>query len=196
MNTTEFIEKIKQHLKSTLSTSRFIHVQGVAKTACELAAKHGVNTSKAEIAGWLHDVAKEFKNEELIERAEKAGFVLIDEERDSPHLLHAKVGALVAKELFEIEDPEILGAIAQHTLGKPNMSKLEEIIFISDAIEPSRPQSWKQAILFALDEKGLDSAIVTCCQQSIKEVLARKITVHPLTINTYNYYLNKANKGI
>lgn len=196
MNTIEFIEKVKTHLKSSLSNGRFIHVQGVAKTARELALKYGANTGKAEIAGWLHDIAKELKDEELIQKAEKAGFKIIDEEKDSPHLLHAKVGAELAKELFEIEDPEILGAISQHTLGKPNMSKLEEIIFISDAIEPSRPQSWKEAIVRALEERGIESAIMTCCQQSIKEVLSRKTTVHPLTIDTYNYYLNKASKGV
>ncbi|MDX1919663.1 MAG: bis(5'-nucleosyl)-tetraphosphatase (symmetrical) YqeK [Candidatus Caenarcaniphilales bacterium] len=196
MNTLEFIDKIKNHLKSNLSARRFVHIQGVAKTARELANQHGVNEDQAEIAGWLHDIAKEFNNQELINKANEEGLELIEEEKDSPHLLHAKIGAIVARELFQIEDPVILSAIAQHTLGKPNMNRLEEIIFIADSIEPSRPEVWREGIIKSLEEKGFEGAIVTCCQQTLKEILVKKATIHPLTIHTYNYYVNKVSKGL
>lgn len=53
-------------------------------------------------------------------------------------LIHAFLGAEIAKDLFGIDDDEIYDAIFYHTVGKPDMSLLTKIIYIADAIEPLR----------------------------------------------------------
>jgi len=53
-------------------------------------------------------------------------------------ILHAFSGAVIAKEKYGITEPQILNAIRYHTIGRPNMTIYEEIIFLSDYIEPGR----------------------------------------------------------
>ena len=57
---------------------------------------------------------------------------------DSHSLLHAKAGAILARDEYDIEDEDILNAIRFHTVGRPNMSLLEKIVFVADYIEPLR----------------------------------------------------------
>lgn len=40
--------------------------------------------------------------------------------------------------MYNINDEDLLSAISFHTTGKKNMTKLEKIVFIADAIEPNR----------------------------------------------------------
>ena len=51
---------------------------------------------------------------------------------------HAKYGAWLARHKYQIEDSEILNAIACHTTGKPEMTVLDKILYIADYIEPRR----------------------------------------------------------
>ena len=44
----------------------------------------------------------------------------------------------LAKTNYEVDDEEILSAIAYHTTGRPNMTILEEILYVADYIEPER----------------------------------------------------------
>lgn len=56
-------------------------------------------------------------------------------------MLHAKVGAMLAKVKYDIDDEEVLGAIRWHTTGKPNMNLLEKIVYVADYIEPRRDKA-------------------------------------------------------
>ncbi len=42
---------------------------------------------------------------------------------------------------YDIKDEEILTAITYHTTGRPGMSLLEKIVYISDYIEPMRDKA-------------------------------------------------------
>ena len=63
----------------------------------------------------------------------------------------------MAEKDFGIKDPDILNAIRYHTTGRPEMSRLEQIIFIADYIEPRRDKAknlkaLRQAAFRDLDE--------------------------------------------
>ena len=47
-----------------------------------------------------------------------------------------ELAELIQKE-FEIDDPEIISAVRNHTIGKVNMSVFDKIIFLADKIEPN-----------------------------------------------------------
>ena len=49
-------------------------------------------------------------------------------------MIHAKLGAYIAKEQYEVSDAEVLSAIRWHTTGKENMTKLEKIVYIADIL--------------------------------------------------------------
>ncbi|MDX1918277.1 MAG: bis(5'-nucleosyl)-tetraphosphatase (symmetrical) YqeK [Candidatus Caenarcaniphilales bacterium] len=194
------IAQIQIDLRAKLSSGRFKHTEGVANTSRELALKYGADPEKAELAGWLHDIAKEHKTKELLERAELYGLIVDQVDLDSPALLHARVGAKIANEVYRIADPEILQAIACHTLGSPDMCLLSEIVFVADAIEPNRPISWAEPIREALQRGGLSGAILLACKRVIIDLLEGDSTgggrqIHPLTIATYNAYLRRKSQS-
>ncbi len=182
-------KEIKEKIRTRLSEERFEHTLSVVKTAEILAKEYNASIEDAQIAALLHDIAKEESNEFLIEKIIEKNQILDLADKLSPRLLHARVGAIIAQEEFKINNNDILMAIASHTLGRPKMSLLEEIIFIADAIEPTREEEWITPINKALKEKGLKGAVLEACKKTIEKIIRKNWYLHPLTVETYNYYL-------
>ena len=101
------VEECEKKLQSRLKKNRFAHSLGVAETAVELAKKFSVDTEKAYIAGLLHDCAREFENNRLVEVAKNFGIEIGEIEKAVPLLLHAYIGAKMIKEVYEVDDAEI-----------------------------------------------------------------------------------------
>ncbi len=130
------IEKIKSVLKISLGDKRYNHTIQTTETAMKLAEIYGCDVEKVEIAGLLHDCARGLESEEQLIMLEGTDFYTALSE--VPKILHGPCGAILAEKDFGIEDRDILNAIANHTCGRPDMSLLEKIIFVADAIEPGR----------------------------------------------------------
>ena len=188
------LEEIKIWLKDNLDKERYFHTLGVADCAKELAAKYGLNSEKAYMAGLLHDCAKCYDNEVLCE-------ILTDKmhcdmtELLSPKTYHSPAGAYLAKEMFDVEDKEILDSIYCHTVGRENMTLFEKIIFLADKIEPNtRDSSWRNHILEVLEqENGLNKALLECFEYTIKSILDRRLKMCLTTVKIYNELLDKVN---
>ena len=58
---------IQEKLRSVLKKKRFEHTLGVRYTAGALAMCHGVDLKKAQLAGLLHDCAKHYTDEQLLQ---------------------------------------------------------------------------------------------------------------------------------
>jgi nicotinate-nucleotide adenylyltransferase len=144
---------IIEYLKENLTEEKFSHSLGTAQCAKELAHKFNLDEEKAYLAGLLHDCAKGGECPAEVE--------LTELERNAPKTVHAPAGAHLAREKFNITDPEILSAIRWHTIGNDNMTDFEKIIFIADKIEPNtRSKDFTEKILALLDEEnGLDKAM-------------------------------------
>ena len=123
--------KIRKKLKDSLSKSRFEHTLGVEFTAASMAMKFGADIDRTELAGLLHDCAKCIDDEEKLEECKKYNVQLTTIEKRNPFLIHSKLGAVYAREKYGVDDEEVLSAIRCHTTGKPDMTLLEKIIFIS-----------------------------------------------------------------
>ena len=132
------LEEIQEELKKVLKRKRYNHTIGVRYTAQALAMCFDEDMEKAGDAGMLHDCAKYLSDEEMLVECRKHHIVCSDTEKLRPSLLHAKLGACYARELYGIEDDQILSGIRWHTTGKPGMNNFEKIIFIADYIEPGR----------------------------------------------------------
>ena len=164
-------EAVKNKLRGLLSKKRYEHCLDVAKTAVQLAKIHYSDPKKAETAGLLHDCAKGSKGKRLESK-----------------LLHGFASACIAKKEFGIKDKDILNAIAHHTCGRTNMSKLEKIIYISDHIEPGRKYR-NVSKMRAAAKKDLDRAIVLVSSEMIKYLLSKDAPIFEQTLVTRNYYL-------
>lgn len=117
---------------------RYAHSVRVARCAEILAMRHRVSTRKARIAGMLHDLARLYPAQRLIAESQARGFTISPREREHPTLLHARLGAALARERFGIEDPEVLSAIEKHTTGADEMSPLDCVVYLADSLEPHR----------------------------------------------------------
>lgn len=133
-------DEIADKLKGMISEHRYIHSLGVEQTAAQLAAIYGADEEKCVIAGLSHDCAKGLTPEQQLAAVKRGDIMLYDGEERIAEVLHAPAGAVIAKEAFGIEDPEILSAIRYHTIGNEQMTLIEAIIYVSDYIEPNRKE--------------------------------------------------------
>lgn len=178
---------INNWLKENLSEKRYNHTLGTANCARELAQKYKLNPDKAYIAGLLHDCAKCFSNEKLLEIIKE--HLHVEEcEMLNYKTLHAPVSAYIAENEFEVTDAEILSAIRWHTLGKLDMTDFEKIIFLADKIEPNtRDKEYTDKIREILkEENGLNKALLKCYKETIKSLVKRDLKICLLTIEIYN----------
>jgi predicted HD superfamily hydrolase involved in NAD metabolism len=110
------------------------HSHAVALKARKLAAKFYVDIDKADIAGWLHDVSAVFPSVERADIARELGIKILPEEDIFPMIIHQKLSLVLAREVFGVDDKEILSAIACHTTLKKDASLLDKLVFVADKI--------------------------------------------------------------
>jgi len=177
--------KLQAFLEQHFSPARWRHSQGVALAARKMALRCGVEPSRAELAGWLHDYARDLEERVLLEIGEENGFVTHPVERWVPELLHGPVGAYLVQRDLGINDAEVLRAIAVHTLGAEEMSILDKIVYIADLIEEGRDYPGVEK-LRALAEEDLDRALVACFDQTLRYCLERGFYLHPRTLEARN----------
>ncbi len=181
-------EYILKWLKENLSDERYLHTLGTAKCAKQLAQKYNLSEEKAYIAGLLHDCAKCFAKEKLLEIINN-NLKVEESEMLNYKTLHAPVSAYIAEKEFNIKDSEILSAIRWHTLGKINMTDFEKIIFIADKIEPNtREKEHSDKIKALLEEdNGLNKALLKLYKSTLKSLVKRDLKICLLTVEIYNH---------
>ena len=182
-------DRIIDWLKENVSEHRLQHILGVEATCIDLARCHQLDEERAAQAGLMHDLAKFFPPPKLLKIATKAKIPLDEVCLNHPHLLHAEVGAVVAREEFGVEDPEILTAIANHTLGAPQMSLLSCVVFIADVTEPNRGDNTKLTALREIARQNLYKCVQQTADYSLEYLLSKQKIIHPRTVLTRNWAL-------
>ncbi len=189
------LEKLKPQiilwLKQNVTQKRLNHIARVAKTAKKYAKKLKLDQSKAELAGWLHDCAKEMTNKQLLRFAKRKKIKLDDVDFINPHILHARVGAIIAKEKFGIRDSDVLGGIRCHTLAEPKMSKLVMLLYLADATEPGREKKQAQPVRETFKKSGLEEAVLHAIDVKLRDVIQKEKVIHPFTIQARNWLIKK-----
>ncbi|KAB2451804.1 HD domain-containing protein [Bacillus sp. CH126_4D] len=126
---------IKDFLLKYNKELTYKHSIRVANEARKIAVKYYVNEEKAAIAGYLHDISAIFPNEDRIAVAEQFGIEILQEEREFPLIIHQKLSEVIAKEIFKVEDEEILNAICCHTTLRKHATKMDLVLFVADKLE-------------------------------------------------------------
>ncbi len=175
-------------MQKELKYPRFIHSLGVAFTASSLAERYGADMRKAETAGLLHDCAKYVDVEKMESLCFKNGLPVTEMEKGSSALLHSKAGSILARTKYGIEDEEILNAIRYHTTGRPGMTLLEKIIFVSDYIEPGRDQAPNLPEIREAAFADLDQALCMILRDTLSFLAGSGKAVDSMTQKTYDYY--------
>ena len=187
------LAKLQKKLRKELDENRYTHTLGVMYTSAALAMRYGVDLEKAQVAGLLHDCSKCIPNEKKLKMCEKYNIPITRVENNAPFLLHSKLGAYLAKEKYGVQDEEILQAIVWHTTGKPDMTLLEEIVFLADYIEPMR---WKAENLEEIRRTAfvnLDLAVYMTLRDTLHYLETGPGEVDEMTRSACQYYGKKVN---
>ncbi len=184
------LEKIKKLLRSKVGSKRYNHSLCVAKEAKSLANHYKRDASKAELAGLLHDITKEFTEEEHMELFKRHNVNLNKIELKTKKLWHAISAPLYIKDELNILDKDILNAIRYHTTGRENMGYLEKIIFLADFISEDRFLEFS-GVKLARDiaYKNLDEGVLHELSYSITVLISKESPVSLESVKAYNYYL-------
>lgn len=180
-------------LRSSLSKEDYDHSLRSAQTAKALARQFELDANKALVAGLLHDYGKGLGDGELVAEAERLGLPICDVERRVPYLLHAPVAARLIPEVFGVDDPTVLDAIAMHTLGAPVMSAFDKAIYLCDLLEPGRTFMGLDFIR-NLAEESLDRAFEEAYAHCLGYLISQRKLMHPVTLEVWNSLIS--DKGV
>jgi len=184
MTRDEMIAKVSE----MVDAERMAHSIGVAEMAVKLARKYGADEEKAEIAGILHDCAKNLPKDESIRLCDEAGMKLDPICYIEKGLAHAYAGAYLAKTEFGVEDKEIYDAIYFHTTGHADMPLLTKIIYIADMIEPGRTiMGVEQMRELAFED--IDEALMNMMDATVRHIIKKRCMLHADTIAARNHLI-------
>lgn len=183
-------DEIYKAIREKISEKRFNHVLGVVETAKMLANLYSEDIEKAKIASILHDVAREYTKDDMERLCTYYGYKFEDSVTKEPALLHSKIGAILARDVYSIEDNDVLNAISYHTTGRKNMTMLEKIVFIADYIEPSRNFEGLENIR-KLAFRDIDQAVFEALENNIRHLIDKRSFIHMDTLDARNDLLLK-----
>ncbi|MDO4572781.1 MAG: nicotinate (nicotinamide) nucleotide adenylyltransferase [Clostridia bacterium] len=166
-----------------LGPKRRRHSAGAAVAAARLAFDWGADCERARLAALMHDCAKELSPRRLS--------VLSGDDTDIPAVQHAFAGAVLAKTLYGVEDEAVLRAIRRHCTGERGMSLLDKVVYLADAVEPTRDFAGVDALRSALRE-GPDAAMRLALGLSEARLKAAPVAggLHPATLRAIEEFQN------
>ena len=188
----EQLRKLRKEMEKIQDARRFEHTLGVEFTSAALAMRYGASVRDAQTAGLLHDCAKCLTDRERVSICKKNNISITELEMENPFLLHAKVGAFLAREQYGVTDQDILDAIHNHTTGRPGMSLLEKIVFIADYMEPGRSHAPNLEEIRGMAFADLDRTLLKILGDTLDYLDGGNGDVDPMTRKTWEYYIEIA----
>ncbi|ERT41009.1 MULTISPECIES: bis(5'-nucleosyl)-tetraphosphatase (symmetrical) YqeK [Fusobacterium] len=186
--------ELKEIVKSKMSLKRFTHTLGVVEMSEKLAKIYNADIEKCKVAALLHDTCKEM-DMEYIKNICKNNFMneLSEEDLENNEILHGFAGSYYVKTELGINDKEILNAIKYHTVGAKNMTLVEKIVYIADAIEYGRNYP---SVVEIREEtfKNLDKGILMEIEHKEKYLKSIGKKSHPNTDKFKKEILKELNK--
>jgi predicted HD superfamily hydrolase involved in NAD metabolism len=175
---------------------RYYHSLEVANIALKLNEHLNLklNETIVYLASILHDCAKLYSKDKLWDiLVEFKDILNLESIKNYPSIWHSFAGKKVAKDYYNINDENILSAIFYHTTGKPNMTTLEKLIFVSDYIEESRTGDY---VLVARKAcfKNLNYGVYIVLKQMIEYLNSNNYDICSLTLDAFNYYKENGEK--
>lgn len=173
-----------------------IHSAAVATEARRIAVLVEMEPARAAQAGWLHDVSAAIPAEERVAAAEALTIPVLPEERALPMILHQKLSAVLARDLFGVTDIAVLNAIGCHTTLKAGPLPLDKVLFVADKLawdQPGEPPY--RAALEAALARSLDAAACVYLRY-LWERRAILAVVHPWLAAAYTHMCEREGLGI
>lgn len=138
------------------------HSLEVAEESFHLAQIFHGDVQKCYQAALLHDIAAVLSPTQMLAYAQEQHWFLDESEKRYPFLLHQRLSAVLAQDIFQINARVVLSAITHHTTLKADPNKVEMIVFIADKIK------WDQQGMppyLSLVTQSLDMSLERACYQ-------------------------------
>jgi predicted HD superfamily hydrolase involved in NAD metabolism len=174
---THMAQRVRAHLGQE---HRYAHTVRVARCADVLAQRHRLDASVARRAGMLHDLARLYPGDRLISECAARGMSIDAFERANPVVLHARLGAAIAREQFGVRDEAVLSAIEKHTTAAAAMSPLDCVVYLADGLESGRHFA-ERAALWELANADLHAAMRGVLLHTVAYLAKKGIPVAPQT---------------
>ncbi len=179
-------EKLQVRMKDHVR--RYEHSLGVVETAIRLAETYEVDAFEAASAAMLHDWGKVLDDHELLARAARFGIEVVGSPPSAVALLHGPVAAVELPHLFPDLSEAALQAIARHTVGACDMTPLDMVVFVADAIEPNRHGSYAEELRAMVGTASLTELFFRTFAQGLVYVISSGRYLYPTAIDIYNAY--------
>lgn len=175
------LERVRGWLGTRVSARRLLHSEGVLAAVTGLAAANHVEAAPLRLAALLHDCARELTDAELLRLALEWELPVRDVDRQSPVLLHGRVGLELARRELGGVDPAAASAVVYHTAGHPDMSLSDKLFYLADHIEPGRDFGRVEE-LRRLAQADIDAAVLLAVEINLEYLGATGKVVDPDTL--------------
>jgi len=201
------IESLRLAVKGSLSSHRYLHTLGVENAAVKLGMIFCPSLlPELRVAALLHDVTKELSPEKTKEILTNNDLITDDCMWNMPAVFHSLTApSFIRKEYPLYATENVLSAVYHHTVGAPNMSLFDKIIFIADYVEENRTYPScvsTRAQLFDGITSGisdkltvLNQAILSSLDATILSLTASSRYICPMTVSTRNAILTELSQG-
>jgi len=168
------------------------HTINVAGKVIELGTQFELDINKLEKAAYLHDISVVIPRENYVTICNNFNIDVLDLEKDLPILLHQKVSKIIAEEIFNIDDMDILSAISCHTTLSANPSKYDMTLFIADKL------MWDQGGVppyYDMVTYALNHSLEEACLVYIDYVMDNEMILvpHPKLVEARKHLVNFIN---
>jgi len=161
-------ESLLAAVRPYLTDKRYNHTIGCYEMAMALAERWGADRQDVMEAMLVHDITRKLSDEEQLQLCAKYGIINKYGKEEFQNLIHAETAAALAADLFGMP-PHVVRAVASHTLGNEEMSLLDKVVYLSDAIEKGRVYPGVED-LRRLAFEDLDRAVCTSIRSTIRYV--------------------------
>ncbi len=188
-------KRMKGLLMQRVSPSRYVHSISVAKTARKLARAYGYDDNQARMAGLLHDWDKALLPAESAKRVADFNLSIAPEVvSQMPWVLHGPTAAAVLRQQFPFLGEELFQAIDRHTVGAPEMSPLDMMVFVADKIEPTHDVPEYKRLYKQIGIMGLDEMFYAVLKEGMAHLVRSGKPISYDTVSVWNWYCKVGSK--
>ncbi len=186
-------ENLDLYLRKNLNEFRYKHTLRVVEMGILLCEKFSYeNLFNVKLACYLHDAGKNLPGDEIKKIVLNEGYHLNDVQIRNIHVYHGIASMVIARDLFNICDGEVLDAIKFHVMGRENMTFLDKIVFLADFFEFGRDfDRVNESREAALVELNINKSMLLAYDSIIKELIFYKKYIHEDTIKSRNFILKE-----
>lgn len=190
--------ELSDELKDRVSERRLRHIEGVEETCAKLAREYGQDEDLARLAGMLHDWDKGYSDDEARDAAKRLG---IDAEIGEwtmeylPQVLHGPTAAAELHRRFPEIPDAVISAIKKHTTASTEMSDLDMIVYVADAIEPGRKFDEAEHLRRLIGKVSLEELYFEVYRFWTLAIIERGGILHPDTLRIYNGLARRMKPG-